>query len=489
MLTKSDFIKYLQCYKYLWLYKNRKDLLPKEIIPEIEKGFDEGYQVEDYAYRLFPKGVDAFDDDIKVAIAKTKKLIKEKTSIIFQPTFSVGRLFCRSDIVVYDDASCKWNLYEVKSSTDVKDIHIFDLAFQKVCLEDAGIKVGQIYLIHVNNKYVRHVEVDAKKFLKINDVTDEVKQIAKETKLQIESAWKVLSKSAEPEVRILKQCFSPYDCPFTDYCWRHVPEDSIYDVWLSEDKLTKLLDMGVLKLEDVPVEMLSHSRARRHHSAVKNNEVYIEKNKIKNELEQLKYPLYFLDYETYSPAVPMFDGYKPYQRVVFQYSLDVQEKPNAKLKHYEFLWDKMSDPTVALSETLLKYIGSKGTLISWNMSFEQGCNSEMGERNPAYKKFYQDLNDRMVDLIVPFRRGYYVDRRFQNSASLKKVLPVLVPKLSYKDLEIQEGGTASDSWRVMIDPKTTKKESKKIYDNLLKYCGTDTLAMVEILRVLEKLIK
>ena len=266
-----------------------------------------------------------------------------------------------------------------------------------------------------------------------------------------------------------------------------MPEHSIYDVWFNEEKLNKLLDMGVLNLEDVPEDMITAARAHRHYTAVKTNKVYIEKDSIKNELSQLIYPLYFLDYETFSPAIPLFDGYRPYQRIVFQYSLHVQDEPGAELKHYEFLWDKLSDPTEALSETLSKQIGPSGSVIAWNMSFEQGCNTEMGERNPKYKKFYEDINDRMVDLIVSFRQGYYVDRRFQNSASLKMVLPVFVPKLSYKELGIQEGGTASESWRVMVDPNTVKKKFQQIYDDLLKYCELDTLAMVEILRELEKI--
>ncbi len=489
MLTKSDFIKYLQCYKYLWLYKNRKDLLPKDILPEMEKEFDEGYQVEDYAYFLFPDGVDAMDPDFKTAIAKTKKLVDAKTSAVFQPTFCIGQLFCRSDIIAYDKKSKCWDLYEVKSSTDVKDIHLFDLAFQKVCLEDAGLSVGKISVIHVNNQYVRRGDIDPKKLLVVKDVAEEVERVANTTKDQIESAWKVLSQSAEPMARILKQCNDPYECPFSEYCWKHVPEHSIYDVWFNEEKLNKLLDMGVLNLEDVPEDMITAARAHRHYTAVKTNKVYVEKDNIKSELSQLTYPLYFLDYETFSPAIPLFDGYRPYQRIVFQYSLHVQDEPGAKLKHYEFLWDKLSDPAEALSEALSKQIDPVGSVIAWNMSFEQGCNTEMGERNPKYKKFYEDINDRMVDLIVSFRQGYYVDRRFQNSASLKKVLPVLVPKLSYKELGIQEGGTASESWRVMVDPNTTKKKSQQIYDDLLKYCELDTLAMVEILRELEKITK
>jgi len=145
------------------------------------------------------------------------------------------------------------------------------------------------------------------------------------------------------------------------------------------------------------------------------------------------------------------------------------------------------DPTEAMAEALSKAIGKKGSVIAWNMSFEAGCNREWLEDVQVIIIFYRHKR-RMIDLMDSFKKGYYVNRLFQNSASLKKVLPVLAPKLSYKELNIQEGNTASNSWRLMVDPSTKKEKAKQIYDDLIKYCGTDTLAMVEILGVLEKVI-
>jgi len=487
-ITKSDFLRHLQCYKYLWLYKNRKDLIPKDIESEMERKFDDGYEVEEYAYLLFPNGVDAKDGDFKKAIVKTSKLVSAKKPAIFQPTFSVNNLFCRSDIIVFNSKTDHWDLYEVKSATEVKDIYIYDLAFQNVCIKDSGLKVGKTYVIHVNNSYIRHGEIEPKKLLTVEDVSEEVEKIANETRDQIETAWKVLTQTAEPTARILKQCHDEYTCAFVDYCWRGLPEHSIYDISFSKDKLNKLLDMGVLRLEDVPAEMITAAKAQKHHEAVKTNKVFIDKKGIEEELSELEYPLYFLDYETFSPAIPLFDGYRPYQRIVFQYSLHVQEKPDAEVKHYEFLWDKFSDPTKVLADSLLKIIGPKGCVIAWNMGFEAGCNKEMGKRYPESANFFIDVNGRMVDLMNSFKKGYYVDRHFKNSASLKAVLPVLVPKLSYDELSIHEGMTASNFWRLMIDPATKKEKAKKIYDNLLKYCELDTLAMVEILRVLKSVI-
>ena len=242
-----------------------------------------------------------------------------------------------------------------------------------------------------------------------------------------------------------------------------------------------------MKIKNIPEGIVTSTAGLRHYQAVKSETTHIELENIKEELAQLKYPLYFLDYETFAPGVPLFDGYRPYQRMTFQYSLHVQEKPGGKLKHYAYLAENWEDPSFGLANELKKQIGNVGTIVAWNMGFEKGCNSEMGERYPEFASFFNDVNDRMFDLMQVFKKGYYVHKDFHGSASLKKVLPTLIPELSYGDLGIHEGGTASNKWREMISPEMGSKEKKKIYNNLLEYCELDTLAMVKILEYLNNL--
>ncbi|MEI6288359.1 MAG: DUF2779 domain-containing protein, partial [bacterium] len=179
-------------------------------------------------------------------------------------------------------------------------------------------------------------------------------------------------------------------------------------------------------------------------------------------------------------------GYRPYQRMTFQYSLHVLEAPGGALKHYAYLAKDWKDPSRELAKDLREKITTKGTVIAWNMSFEKGCNSEMAERYPEFLLFFEDINNRMFDLMQTFKKGYYVHKDFHGSASIKKVLPVLVPELSYADLNIHEGGTASNKWGEMIKLETPQEVKDSIYENLLKYCELDTLAMV---RILDKLMK
>ncbi|NQU84122.1 MAG: DUF2779 domain-containing protein [Parcubacteria group bacterium] len=488
MISKSDFVKYLQCKKFLWLYKHRKDLLPEDIDKNLQKIFDDGYLVESYAYGLFPKGVNAQVDGFRESIFKTKKLMQEKTPVIFQPTVLANDLCCRGDIIKLNEDGERWDIYEVKGSTDVKDIHIHDLAFQKTCFEEMGFKVGELFVIFVNKEYVRRGEVDIEKFLKTRNVTEEVEYILLDTRKEVESAFGVIKQREEPDVRILKQCRNPYQCTFLDYCWKDIPKSSIYDIArnLNEEKLNMLIDEGIIEIKDIPDDVFKSEHDIRHHHVAKHDTVHIEKENIEEELGRLEYPLYFLDYETYSTAVPMFDGYKPYQQMPFQYSLHVQEEPGGELKHYEYLAKDYEDPARKLAEDLSKRIGEKGSVISWYMPFEKGRNSEMGDAHPEFAEFFNSVNERMFDLMLIFKNGHYVHKDFRCSASLKKVLPVIVPELSYKELGINEGGTASTSWGEMIKDKTSAEEKERIYNDLLKYCELDTLAMVKILEKLRE---
>ena len=489
MLTKSNYITYLQCKKYLWLNKLRPELLPEDTDDNLKRTLESGFEVEKYAYKLFSEGVNVKIDDIEEAKSETRKLIKDNTPVIFQATISGRRLFCRSDIIRFNPADSSWDIIEVKSATEVKDIYIDDLAFQKICLEETGLRVGRLLVLHINNEYVKNGDISPSELLIEVDVTEEVKNKAEDTRLAIEDALKVLQIKDEPEIQVLRQCNNPYDCPFIPYCHKDFPDHSIYSIAgaLGKKKLEVLLDEGVMEVKDIPPELLTNDKLRKHHYVVSNNVVHIEKDNIEEELSVIEYPIYYLDYETFAPVISIIDGYRPYQRIVFQYSLHIQESPDSELKHYYFLAKDLSDPTKAMAETLAERIGSSGSVIAWNMGFEKGCNTEMGERTSEYQQFFEDVNNRMYDLMHVFKKGFYVHKEFHGSASLKKVLPVVVPELKYSELDISEGMTASNSWGDMVTKDMSQKEKDKIYNDLLEYCELDTLAMVKILERLMRL--
>lgn len=488
MLTKSNYLNFIQCKRYLWLSKKRKDLAG-EVSTQQQAVFDQGYLVESYAQKLFSGGVITTDDIFKAA-KETKELVKNGTTTIFQATAIAGELLIRADIFQFNSATDSWDIYEVKSSTELKrDVHLPDICFQKIVFERASYKIGKTYLILVNNKYVRHGEINPSELLTILDVTPEVEELRGVVEADILIALDVLKGVEEPQVRIVKQCEKPYTCPFIDHCWIDIPEYSVYNVkQIAELKLQGLLVMGIMEIQNIPDDYPLSDTQKNQVVVAKSQKPMIDKEIITSTLAGIAYPIYFLDYETFSSAIPLFDGTSPYQQVCFQYSCHVLPSEGADLEHYEYLASGQENPISALAERLKNVINTDaGTVIVWNKSFEMSRNDEIGKMYPEHKAFMGSVNRRVFDLMEIFSKQYYVHPNFYGSHSIKNVLPVLVPELSYKSLGIQEGGAASLSWYQMNFGNIDESGSKKIYNDLLEYCGLDSLAMVRIYQELRSI--
>src|SRR3989338_2131394 len=206
----------------------------------------------------------------------------------------------------------------------------------------------------------------------------------------------------------------------------------------------------------------------------------INHSAIEEVLSELEFPLHFFDYEGYSSAIPRFDGFGAYEQAPFQYSLHILNK-DGELEHREFLITEPTDDlTLPLIERMRKDIGDTGTVVSWHKSYESERNNKLAELHPNHTSFLEGLNDRMFDLKEIFSKDLYVDARFKGSASIKNVLPIVVPHITYKALGIQKGDQAVERWEKMIDPETPQKEKDQIAKDLLEYCKLDTFAMVEI---------
>jgi hypothetical protein len=272
-------------------------------------------------------------------------------------------------------------------------------------------------------------------------------------------------------------------CATFSYSNPTVPEYGIHDlarIGLSKKKLIELVDRSIFKIEDIPEDFELSEIQKNQMDAHVLDRPLIRKDFIARELSPLIFPLYFLDYETYPSAVPRFDGFSPYQQIPFQYSLHIVESADVEPIHKEFLYTGSGDPTKDFAESLIKHIGPVGTIVVWNKKFECKINEEIARRRPEYKGFVDSINARVYDLMDVFSKQYYVHKGFQGSTSIKAVLPVLAPLLSYKELDIREGGTASNRWNEMTTGNISEKEKKEIATALKEYCKLDTYAMYAI---------
>lgn len=481
MLSKSNFMQFLRCSCELWLAKQRPDLFPPTD-PSLQRIFDEGNVVDRWAQKLFPRAVSVDGFGMPAAV-NTKKTIANGATVLLQPTFMTSSITCRSDILVKNDDDT-WDIYEVKSSTDVKEDHIIDVAFQRICIEEAGVRISRTFLVHVNNQYIRNGEIDPQQLFTKVDITHEVANVMPMAKKEIPRALAVLDWDRIPGALHISSCSNPDECEFLACYFSELKDDHIYSIAtsLSKEKLATFLERGLLKSEQVPTDIMAELGEIKLPETKEESTISVDKETIKSELDSLKYPLHFLDYETFFPAVPIFDGYRPYQQMVFQYSVHVVREPNVEPEHYEYLTEKMIDPAQGIAISLRNHIGDTGSIIVWNARFEASRNAEIGERLPEFANFMASINDRMYDLMMIVKKGYYVDSRFGGSASIKKVLPVMCPELSYNNLVIHEGGTASASWATLTDPTTSHEAKEQLKKDMLAYCGLDTYAMIAIYR-------
>ncbi|MDD5055835.1 MAG: DUF2779 domain-containing protein [Candidatus Peribacteraceae bacterium] len=480
-LTKSDYVQhYLTCPIHLWLKKHRKEELEEEIDAGLEWIFEQGNLVETQARLLFPGAVLVGGHSV-ASERQTKKLVQAGKKTLFQATAIADRLMAMADVLKFDSRRKQWDIYEVKSSTEVKEDHIHDICFQRTVFRKAGYPIGKVHLVHVNNTYVRKGKIVPGSLMTAEDVTKEADELEDEVEANIEKALAVLDLK---DVQSAKECTcSPKDCPCLPYCYPRLPTYSVFDLnRLRYDNARELYDSGVRRLTDIPSDFDGSDAQLCQLKVARTGKPIIEKEKIRRALSALKYPLFFLDYETFFPATPMFDGYRPYQQMVFQYSLHIVPAPDAPLEHKECLVRELLDPVPVVLKQLAQDIGPRGSVIVWNKGFEMSRNEEMAHHVPKYAKFLRSVNKRVFDLMEIFRHQHCVHPDFRGSCSIKDVLPVLVPHLSYDNLAIHEGGGASLAWyRMFGKPKAEQEVAQR---NLLEYCKLDTFAMVEIFRFL-----
>jgi hypothetical protein len=223
-------------------------------------------------------------------------------------------------------------------------------------------------------------------------------------------------------------------------------------------------------------------------AAYLNKSLHIEPENIQEWLNTLEYPLYYLDYETVQCAIPMFDDAKPYSQIPFQFSLHIQNTPDAEPRHIEFLHQERSDPRRALAEALVKSCGEKGSIVVYNQAFEMTRNKELAELFPDLAADLLAINERVIDQLIPFRSRALYSYKQKSSASIKYVLPAF-SDLSYKGMNIANGGEAMSKYLAFLEGSQTEEESKQMFADLLKYCGQDTFAMVLLMKVLYKFAK
>lgn len=226
-ISKSQYVKGLQCPKALWLYRHRKDLAP-EIIPEKQALFGTGHEIGELAMQYFGEGIEVKNEywDVQGAVETTQQYIEEGHDVIFEATaiHPIDGGYSRIDILKRVDGRDEWDLIEVKSSTSVKDYHIDDMSFQYHVFYGAGFKIRKCFMMVINNEYVRSGDIDPQQLLRLEEISEHI--ISKQGQVEAVAGQLgyVLERKDEPEMSIGARCFKPFECDYKPYCWAHTPQ-------------------------------------------------------------------------------------------------------------------------------------------------------------------------------------------------------------------------------------------------------------------------
>ena len=483
LLTKSKFLNGLDSDALLWRVVNQPETIPP---PDAfsQQIFESGTEVGIYAQQYFEDGIDLASLGFLDNITQTKVALTSRKPI-FEGGFLAGRFYVRVDILV-PAGNDEWDIIEVKSSTKRKETHIHDLAFQRFVLEQSGMKIRDTKVMLVNNQYVRQGELSVSDLFYFENVNEQVSEFILKIPDLAQRMLAIIDLPACPEFKTEELLKGDYSNVFKDEFMANLPKGSVFELYRGRKK--QMIDLwlsGIQLIKDLPVDEHTPERYRIQREAAVSGEPYINREQICSFIEGLEYPIYYLDFETFNPAIPPYDGTRPYMQIPFQYSLHI-EHADGTIEHREYLHTNPTDPRKPLFAQLHRDIGSTGTILAFYETFEKGRIKEWAQAAPEYLDRAEELTGRMQDLLTPFKQFYYYHPDQQGSCSIKKVLPVM-SDVSYKGMTISNGGEALSAYIKYFLNSEPHDDREQLIKDMLAYCELDTWAMVLILTRLRPL--
>lgn len=481
LLSKTKIMRGYQCLKNIYLTVHHPDL-EAPITPDQQAFFDQGNAVGEVARKHFPDGVlvDNKPWDFFGSLKRTRELLVQETEIIYEASFEFNGCYARADIIQYSKDTKRWKIYEVKSSTKLKDEHLHDVGLQAWIMTKSGLPIEQINILHLNPE-CRYP--DLTNLFVANDVTENLRILYPDIQGKVANIFNTIKSETVPALDIGPHCTSPNPCGFKEYCWseKKIPEVSALDLPKIGDRKWELYSQGIVELSDPRLIDLT-SLQNRIVDVTRRGQRFIDKEAIKATISKWKFPLVFLDFETINPAIPRYNGTSPYQQVPFQFSVHQINSINSEPFHYEYLHTSSSDPRPPLIATLLNACGTEGSIVAYYSQFESGRISELADFSKEQSHQLKALLDRIVDPLPLIRETVY-DRAFGCSFSLKAVAPaILGESQSYDGMLVANGAAAQRAFEELISEQTTTQRKSELIQASLEYCKKDTLVMVELVK-------
>lgn len=472
----------LQCHKLLWWMAHEPAAAELDVDDARQAVYDQGHRVGALARTYVPGGVlvDLPHNAYEQRLEATRQALAQGAPAVYEAAFRADDVFVSVDILERRERG--FGLIEVKSTAGVKEQHLPDVAVQSHVLRRSGLDVSRMEIMHLNRACAYP---DLSNLFTRADVTERAETRLATVPGEIAAMTAMLA-GRLPSAATGPHCARPYACPFTDRCWPVLPPFHVSTLRAMQRRLLELDEQGYRSILDLPEDLPLGPIADRQRRAVQTGRVVAEST-LGAALGPFAAPLAFLDFETVALAIPVWHGCHPYDAVPVQFSAYVPDA-SGTLQPHAWLAEGAGDPRPALAERLFAACEGAGAIAAYGAAFERDRIRELAAALPHLADRLQALAVRLVDLL-PVVRNHVYHPDFGGSFSLKRVLPALVPEMSYRGLAIAEGETASlELGRLLFHgDEMDPEERARLRADLLAYCHQDTWGLVRLLERLRGL--
>ncbi|MFP4114940.1 MAG: DUF2779 domain-containing protein [Spirochaetota bacterium] len=378
-----------------------------------------------------------------------------------------------------------WAAVLVREGASIKESYLREAAFLDYCFEGCGARPEKIFIHHVNKAYERAGELDPQQLLVERDVTRRARNLRVVVESELEGLARELAEDPRLERYRDVACSRPQTCPVCSADLPMADAHHVSTLHRGGPLVEQLIADGITSIQEIPIERLSHPRQEIQQRVVSERRAHVDREALAQFLGRLREPVFYLDFEATSSAIPPFDRVRPWEHVPYLYSLH-REEPEAEPAHMTFIMEPGTDARYEMVERLVADAGGDGSVVVYSAGFERGILRRLAETVPERQRELHELGERIVDLLDPFNEFSFYHHDQKGKVSLKAVLPVLADR-DYSGERVQDGYTANLVYRYLSEQHVTGEERKRLMSDLMSYCAMDTMAMVHIVRELRRL--
>ncbi|MBO2523121.1 MAG: hypothetical protein CW336_04585, partial [Bacteroidetes bacterium] len=340
--------------------------------------FKRGTDVGILAQQLFPGGINMTPGSptqfSKKAAETLKNLTNPAINVMYEAVFQYDDTLIMLDIIVRDGD--KWRAIEVKSSLSISQTYMKDAALQYYVLKGCEVPLSDIQLMYINADYVKNGDLDLSQLFVFQSVKDYAEQYQDVITKNIAHFKDIIKQPHSPKIPIGDQCDTPYRCEFHGHCWKDVPNEANKPYTIDYKPFYELL-------------------GDRNQSTA------------------------YLNLLFYRPAVPLFDGDKPYTEFIIGFSILSNNGNFDKIYNWDCLEDlsKWQECLPILSEQLSGF----ERVVCFA---PQNITASLQKYNLLESK---DLNYKIFNLREVLQQSDFHHEKVKTDFSLKNVYESIFP--------------------------------------------------------------